>query len=64
MRKRRAGSEENLVENCRDRVLARVLAEDLRAVRGAEDELSGLTVTDPPPGRDVTFHGSDGGEMF
>jgi hypothetical protein len=64
MRKRKAGSQESTWVDCRDRVLARVLAEDLRAVRGAEDELSGLTVTDPPPGRDVTFHGSDGGEMF
>jgi hypothetical protein len=64
MRKRGAGGEENLLANCRDRVLARVLAEDLRVVRGADDELSGYTITDPPPGRDVTFHGSDGGEMF
>lgn len=43
------------------RILARVLSEDLREVRG-EDQSSftiDATRTDPPPGYDITFAGSD-----
>jgi len=45
----------------RGRILARVLAEDLREVRGEDDSLitSRATRTDPPPGYDLTFVGSD-----
>ena len=62
MRKMRA--EGTATADCRNRVLARVLAEDLRIVRGEGEILASYTITDPPPGRDVTFHGSDGGETF
>lgn len=64
MRKLRAGNEEITLAESRNRVLARVLAEDLRVVRGEGEILPEYTITDPPPGRDVTFQGSDGGETF
>ena len=59
MRKLRNGSEEGVMATDRDRVLARVLAADLRVVRGGEI-LPEYTITDPPPGRDMTFAGADG----
>jgi hypothetical protein len=47
----------------RGRILARVLAEDLRTVRGEEDPspitVDAATRTDPPPGYDLTYIGSD-----
>lgn len=44
----------------RGRVLARILAEDLRVVRGEEGSPIQIEArTDPPPGFDVTFAGSD-----
>jgi hypothetical protein len=45
----------------RGRVLARTLAEDLRLVRGegALPPIQMAVRTDPPPGFDVTFSGSD-----
>lgn len=49
----------------RGRILARALAEDLQLVRGEEDQppmMLDATRTDPPPGYDVTFRGSDGSE--
>jgi hypothetical protein len=60
MRKTRDANDDAASSVGRGRVLARVLAEDLRAVRGGEDVLASLTVTDPPPGNDVTFTKSDG----
>ncbi|PYQ57433.1 MAG: hypothetical protein DMF53_22720 [Acidobacteria bacterium] len=64
MRKSKEGIQEGkktALDAARGRILARVLSEDLRAVRG-EDQ-SPMTVdatrTDPPPGYDITFIGSD-----
>lgn len=69
MRKSKEGVQEGkkpALDATRGRILARVLSEDLRTVRG-EDRLpnsqSPFTVdatrTDPPPGYDITFAGSD-----
>jgi hypothetical protein len=47
----------------RGRVLARVMAEDLRRVDGAGAPIftaSTYSETAPPPGRDITNVGSDG----
>jgi hypothetical protein len=62
MRKSKRGVQENAAPDAtRGRVLARILAEDLRLVRGEDDSPFTLdaTLTDPPPGYDVTFRGSD-----
>ena len=68
MRKSKKGIQEGkkpALDANRGRILARVLAEDLRSVRG-EEEMPPITVdatrTDPPPGYDVTFKGSDGSD--
>lgn len=60
MRKTREPYEE-MISASGGRVLARVLAEDLRRVKGGDDFLfvREATRTDPPPGYDVTFAGSD-----
>lgn len=62
MRKSKRSLQENVaLDATRGRVLARILAEDLRLVRGEDHSPSILsaTLTDPPPGYDVTFRGSD-----
>jgi hypothetical protein len=60
MRRSKAGSDEGIFGMDRKRVLARVLAEDLRAVRAGTETLPDSTWTDPPPGRDMTYVGADG----
>jgi len=60
MKKRTDFCEESISVVGRGRVLARILAEDLRLVQG--DVGSPIQIdarTDPPPGFDVTFRGSD-----
>lgn len=45
------------------RVLARMLASDLRLIRGGDPGIRNAatgTVTEPPPGYDVTTAGADG----
>ncbi len=54
---------DEVAESSRERVLARVLAEDLRRVRGRANHVllaSTYSETAPPPGRDITNVGSDG----
>ena len=41
------------------RVLARVLSEDLRRVRGLGEQLASYIVTAPPPGWDMSDGSSD-----
>ena len=60
MRRSKAGNDEGVWGMDRKRVLARVLAADLRCVRGGEEILPDYTITDPPPGRDITSVGADG----
>lgn len=55
-----------VLDATRGRILARVLSEDLRAVRGEDRSPStqspfgaDATRTDPPPGYDITYIGSD-----
>jgi hypothetical protein len=60
MRRSKGGNDEGVWGMDRKRVLARVLAADLRCVRGGEEILPDSTITDPPPGRDMTFVGADG----
>jgi hypothetical protein len=64
MRKMRDLNEEAAAASGRGRVLARALAEELRGVKGGGDVLASLTTTDPPPGDDVTFVKSDGGQTY
>jgi hypothetical protein len=69
MRKSKEGAQKGrktALDATRGRILARVLSEDLRAVRGEDRSPStqspfsvDATRTDPPPGYDVTYIGSD-----
>jgi hypothetical protein len=60
MRKKRDLYEDPPSRACRGRVLARILAEDLRFVQGCDfQSFFAAARTDPPPGFDVTFAGAD-----